>query len=90
MTSRFCTLSFDGNNLLSCMTLDVGHLHSTSHNKHMLRQRRSTAETLATQLRKVLSAFRLRQFITIQVKRAPGTQTQNMTFPYRSFPPSHT
>ena len=36
MTSRFSTLSFDGNNLLSCMTLDVGHLHFTSHIKHML------------------------------------------------------
>ena len=36
MTSRFSTLSFDGNNLLSCMTLDVGHLNSTSHIKHML------------------------------------------------------
>ena len=36
MTLRFSTLTFDGNNLLSCMTLDVGHLHSTSNIKHPL------------------------------------------------------
>ena len=36
MKSLFSTLSFDATNLLSCMTLDVEHLHSTSHIKHPL------------------------------------------------------
>ena len=36
MASLFSTLSFDDTNLLSCMTLDVEHLHSTSHIKHPL------------------------------------------------------
>ena len=36
MKSLFSTLSFDATNLLSCMTLDVEHLHSTSHIKHLL------------------------------------------------------
>ena len=35
-TSLFSTLSFDATNLLSCMKLDVEHLHSTSHIKHLL------------------------------------------------------
>ena len=36
MKSLFSTLSFEGTNLLSCMTLDVKHLRSTSHIKHPL------------------------------------------------------
>ena len=36
MTSLFSTLSFDGTNLLSCMTLGFERLHSTSHIKHPL------------------------------------------------------
>ena len=93
MASLFSTLSFDGTNLLSCMTLDVEHLHSTRHHAKASNvcccQRRSTVETLTTHLRKVLSSFRLRQFITIQLKRASGIQAQIMTFLYRSFLPSH-
>ena len=89
MTSLFSTLSFHGTNLLSCMTLDVNIYTLLATLNIRCCQRRSTVETLATQLRKVLSAFQLRQFITIQVKRAPGIQTQNMTFPFHSFPPSH-
>ena len=49
MKSLFSTLSFDGTNLLSCMTLDVEHLHSTSHKKHSLLSKKNTAETLEIQ-----------------------------------------
>ena len=51
MTSRFFTLSFDGNNLLSCMTLDVGHLHSTSHIKHLLLSKKKYCRDLGNTIK---------------------------------------
>ena len=49
MTSRFSMFSFDGNNLLSCMTLDVGHLHSTSHSKDLLLSKKEYCRYLSWQ-----------------------------------------
>ena len=46
MTSLFSMLSFDGTNLLSCMTLNVKHLHSTSHIKHLLLSKREYCRDL--------------------------------------------
>ena len=51
MTLRFSTLSFGGNNLLSCMTLDVGHLHSTSHIKHQLLSKKEYCRDLSNTIK---------------------------------------
>ena len=51
MTSRFSTLSFGGNDLLSYMTLDVGHLHSTSNVKHMLLSKKEYCRDLGNTIK---------------------------------------
>ena len=51
MTSLFSTLSFDGTNLLSCMTLDVEHLHSTSHIKHPLLSKKEYCRDLGNTIK---------------------------------------
>ena len=51
MTSLFSTLSFDGNNLLSCITLDVGHLHSTSYIEHMLLSKKEYCRDLGNTIK---------------------------------------
>ena len=51
MTSLFSTLSFHGTNLLSCMTLDVKHLHSTSHIKHLLLSKKEYCRDLGNKIK---------------------------------------
>ena len=56
MASLFSTLSFDSTNLLSCMTLDVEHLHSTGHIKHPLLSKKEYCRDLGNTSTKCLSA----------------------------------
>ena len=65
MTSLFSTLSFDGTNLLSCMTLDVEHLHSTSHIKHPLLSKKEYCRDLGNTIKestKRLSALTVNHY----------------------------
>ena len=81
------TLSFDGTNLLSCMTLGFERLHSTNHIKHPLLSKTEYCRDLGNTIKE--SIKRLPARTVKQVKRAPGIQSQNITFPYHRFPPSH-
>ena len=77
MTSRFSTLSFDGNNLLSCMTLDVGHLHSTSHIKHMLLPKKEYCRDLGNTMKestKRLSATTVYYYTSEKSSWYPGPE----------------
>lgn len=60
MKSLFSSLSFDATNLLSCMTLDVEHLHSTSHIKHPLLSKkeycRDLGDTIKESTKRLLSS----------------------------------
>ena len=51
MTSRFSRLSFDGTNLLSCMAFAIGHLHSTSHIKHLLLSKKEHCRDLVSTIK---------------------------------------
>lgn len=51
MRSLFSALSFDATNLLSCMTLDVEHLHSTSHIKHPLLSKKEYCRDLGNTIK---------------------------------------
>ena len=51
MASPFSTLSFDGTNLLTCMTLDIEHLHSTSHIKHPLLSKQKCCRDLGNTIK---------------------------------------
>ena len=51
MNSLFSTLSFDRTNLLSCMTLDVEHLHSTSDIKHPLLSKKEYCRDLGNTIK---------------------------------------
>ena len=49
--SLFSALSFEATNLLSCMTLDVEHLHSTSHIKHPLLSKKEYCRDLGNTIK---------------------------------------
>ena len=51
MRSLSSALSFDATNLLSCMTLDVEHLHSTSHIKHPLLSKKEYCRDLGNTIK---------------------------------------
>ena len=75
MTSLFSTLSFDGNNLLSCMTLDVGHLHSTSYREHMLLSKKEYCRDLGNTIKesnKRLSASTVYYYTSEKCSWYPG------------------
>ena len=77
MISRFSTLSFDGNNLLSCRTLDVGHLHSTSHIKHMLLPKKEYCRDLGNTMKestKRLSAMTVYYYTHEKSSWYPGPE----------------
>ena len=89
MTSLFSTLSVDGTNLLSCMTLDVEHLHSTCHIKHPLLSTKEYCRDLGNTMKEstkrlsastVYSAGRQRG----RVVRAPDSKSGGHGFESRS------
>ena len=51
LKALFSALSFEATNLLSCMTLDVEHLHSTSHIKHPLLSKKEYCRDLGNAIK---------------------------------------
>ena len=51
LKSLFSSLSFDDTNLLSCMTVDVEHLHSSSHIKHPLLSKKEYCRNLGNTIK---------------------------------------
>ena len=77
MKSLFSSLSFDATNL-SCMTLDVERLRSTSHIKHPLLSKTEYSRDLRNTIKESAQRLSSSTVYYYKVKRAPGTPTQNM------------
>lgn len=82
MKTMLSSVSFGSTDLLSCMTLDVEHLHSTSHIKHPLLSKKEYCRDLGNTIKestKRLSSTSFTSFIT-PARIVVGIQIQNMIF----------
>ena len=79
LDSIMSCLGIVGTKLLSCMMLDVEHLHSTSHIKHSLLSKQEYCRDFTNVIKESIKRLSSSSTIT-QMKKSRGIQSQSMVF----------